>query len=311
MTTRVLLTVDTELAWRHAAARGWEENYVRSVEPAGVGLGYQLELLARHGLKACFFIDPMPACRYGIDPVRRMVETVLAAGQEVQLHLHPSWMGGLDRQAFELTGLSLDRQQALIDRGARFLVEAGAPAPIAFRAGSFGADDSTLRALARLGFRYDSSFNASHAPWPCAISLPLHQIDPVSHCGVVELPVGQIAGRGGALRHFQLCALSQGELRHALRHAARAGQQVATLVSHSFELAARDGLRPNVLLKRRFERLCLWLAAERDRLPTVHFADLPDLRLDARSDPAEGNGWRSFGRMAEQAFGNLLYEGRF
>jgi len=311
VTTRVLLTVDTELAWRHAASgRPWEENYARSVEPAGVGLGYQLEVLARHGLRACFFIDPMPACRYGLGPVRRMVETVLAAGQEVQLHLHPSWMGGQDRQAFELAGLSTDRQQALIDQGARFLVDSGAPNPIAFRAGSFGADDSTLDALARLGFRYDSSFNASHAPWPCAISLPAHQIDPVSHRGVVELPVGQIAGARGGLRHIQLCALSQVELRHALADAACANQQVVTLVSHSFELAARDGLRANSLLKRRFEQLCLWLEGQSDKLPTVHFADLPDLRLDVRSPHPAGNGWRSLGRMAEQALGNLLYEGR-
>jgi len=311
MTTHVLLTVDTELAWRHAAeGRSWEENYARSVEPAGVGLGYQLEILARHGLKACFFIDPMPACRYGIDPVRRMVEAVLAAGQEVQLHLHPSWMGGQHLQAFELTGLAEDRQLALIARGTEFLVEAGAPAPTAFRAGSFGADDSTLRALARLGFRFDSSFNASHAPWPCAISLPVHQLDPVEHCGIVELPIGQLSGRGGTLRHLQLCALSQAELRHALRHAAAAGQQVATLVSHSFELAARDGLRAHALLKRRFERLCEWLATRRDSLPTAHFADLAGLRLDARSGPPSDNGWRSLGRMAEQALGNLLYEGR-
>lgn len=311
MSTHVLLTVDTELAWRHAVAgRPWEENYARSVEPADVGLGYQLEVLARHGLKACFFIDPMPACRYGLGPVRRMVETVLAAGQEVQLHLHPSWMGGQDRQAFELAGLSEDRQQALIDQGAQFLTQAGAPAPVAFRAGSFGADDSTLRALARLDFRYDSSFNASHAPWPCAISLPANQIDPVSHCGVVELPVGQIAGVRGALRHLQLCALSQVELRHAFRDAAAARQQVVTLVSHSFELAARDGLRANALLKRRFEQLCAWLETQSETLPTAHFTDLPDLRLDARSEPPAGNSWRSLGRMAEQALGNLLYEGR-
>ena len=82
MTTHVLLSVDTELAWRHyRAGCGWDENYARSVEPAGVGLSFQLDLLRRHGLKACFFVDPMPACLYGIEPIRRMVETILSAGQ--------------------------------------------------------------------------------------------------------------------------------------------------------------------------------------------------------------------------------------
>ncbi|MEG8023808.1 hypothetical protein QP162_03915 [Sphingomonas aurantiaca] len=92
MPTPVFLTVDTEFAWRHhAAGRDSDEIYARSLEPAGVGLSYQLAELARHSLKACFFVDPMPALVYGLAPVRRMVETILAAGQEIQLHLHPNW----------------------------------------------------------------------------------------------------------------------------------------------------------------------------------------------------------------------------
>ncbi|MGH6659079.1 MAG: polysaccharide deacetylase, partial [Sphingomicrobium sp.] len=75
MATRVLLTVDTELTWRHfAAGADWRENLALSFDPAGVGVPWQLERLARHGLKACFFVDPMPALVYGIEPVRRMVE---------------------------------------------------------------------------------------------------------------------------------------------------------------------------------------------------------------------------------------------
>ena len=75
------VTIDTEFAWRHHVA-GWDAAaiHARSVEPAGVGLSAQLALLARHGLKATFFVDPMPALVHGIDWVRRMVEPVLAAG---------------------------------------------------------------------------------------------------------------------------------------------------------------------------------------------------------------------------------------
>ncbi len=72
MTTSVFLTVDVEFAWRHYAA-GYDVDtiYARSIEPAGVGLSFQLAQLAHHGLKACFFVDPMPALVFGIDPVRR------------------------------------------------------------------------------------------------------------------------------------------------------------------------------------------------------------------------------------------------
>ena len=87
--TPVFLTVDTEFAGRHhAAGLAVEAIYARSVEPAGVGLSHHLALLALHNLKACFFVDPMPALVCGLKPVARMVEAVLAAGQEVQLHCH-------------------------------------------------------------------------------------------------------------------------------------------------------------------------------------------------------------------------------
>ena len=62
MATRVFITIDTELMWRHHVAGLDAETIVqRSLEPAGVGVGWQLGQLARHGLKACFFVDTMPA----------------------------------------------------------------------------------------------------------------------------------------------------------------------------------------------------------------------------------------------------------
>ena len=159
MTTPVFLTVDTEFAWRHhAAGLGVEAIYTRSLEPADVGISYQLAELARHDLKACFFVDPMPAVLFGLDPIRRMVDTIIAAGQEVQLHLHANWTGATlgDRGAtfghFALSDYSLAEQTDLLVQARDLLVEAGAPVPIAFRAGSYAANDDTLAALASLGF---------------------------------------------------------------------------------------------------------------------------------------------------------------
>src|SRR5687768_4312851 len=60
MATRVLLTVDTELRWDgYVRGASWRENLALSYDPAGVGAGHQLARLAAHGLKACFFVDPM------------------------------------------------------------------------------------------------------------------------------------------------------------------------------------------------------------------------------------------------------------
>jgi hypothetical protein len=315
MTTQVLLTIDTELLWRHhAAGLSWEENFARSYEAAGVGVPFQLETLARHELKACFFVDPMPALVHGLEPVRRMVSPILDAGQEVQLHLHPFWesLAG-DRPAraeaeFELTGLDAPRQQALIEQARDLLMQAGAPAPIAFRSGSYAADPATLKALSALGFRYDSSHNGCAHPWPSALPLDPAQIVPVAHGGLIEVPVSQIAARPGKLRHLQICAVSLQEMRAALDHARRAGHPLATIVSHSFELATRDGRRVNRTILNRFTGLCAYLAEHRDQLPTASFLDLGGLPLGVDARPLAGRPLLRTRRLAEQVWSGARYE---
>ncbi|HEX8258111.1 MAG TPA: polysaccharide deacetylase [Allosphingosinicella sp.] len=313
MVAPVLLTVDTELTWRHyARGASWQENFACAYEAAGAGVPYQLDLLRAHGLKACFFVDPMPALVYGLEPVRRMVAPILEAGQEVQLHLHSFWHclanGGAEQGKFELTGFNPLDQRDLIATARDLLVEAGAPPPVAFRSGSYAADEITLDALASLGIRYDSSHNGSHHPWPSALPLDPALIAPVEHRGVVEVPVGQIEDGDGKLRHLQVTALSFSEFRAALLHAADHGHPLTTIVSHSFELATRDGLRPNPVLKLRFERLCAFLADERAQLPTAHFTDLGGLPLGRAAAPLPSQPVRRARRMAEQLWANAVYE---
>lgn len=310
MPTQVLLTIDTELRWdRHLSGASWRDNLALSFDPAGVGVGYQLGRLAAHGLKACFFVDPMPALVYGIEPIRRMVEPILAAGQEVQLHLHPSWADIAD-PVFELTGLGRERQLELIRTARDLLVEAGAPSPIAFRSGSYAADGATIEALAALGIAYDSSHNGSHHPWPSALPFDPRLTAPALIDGLIEIPVTHIEPSAGRLRHLQICAVSFGEMRAALLHAADNAHPAVTIVGHSFELAARGGRRPNKLLVRRFENLCGFLAGQSERLPTAFFTDLGGMAVGAEAVPMRSGPVRTGVRMAQQAWGNWVHERR-
>jgi len=311
MATPVFLTIDTEFAWRHhAAGLDAEEIYERSLEPAGVGLSYQLAQLERHDLKACFFVDPMPALAYGLAPIARIVEAVLKAGQDVQLHCHPSWIGaragdgGAGFGRFNLHEYSLAEQTNLLAGAVDLLVAAGAPHPVAFRAGSYAANDDTLAALAALGFLYDSSHNGAQ---PGGIGLSPNAIAPVERA-VVEVPVTVIKDGPGTLRTFQVCALSKGESDSALDHAARNGHAAVTIVSHSFELANRAGTGANRVHVRRFEGLCETLAARREVLPTCHFADQPRLALGQADAPLGPDTMRTRWRQAEQLWSNWVAE---
>lgn len=311
MTTQVLLTIDTELTRRHHAQDGgWRENFQRSYHAAGAGVPYQLEVLQRHGLKACFFVDPMPACVYGLDPIKQMVEPIIAAGQEVQLHVHSFWRdlarGRGDDACFELTGFAYLDQLDLIESARDLLIAAGAPRPTAFRAGSYAADMNTLAALAALGIRYDSSHNGaepmSHLPFDREL------VDPAEHDGVIEIPISQIRRPDGGLRPLQICALSSQEMRAALWHAAGQRHNVATIVCHSFELASRDGRRVNRLVRSRFDTLCAFLAAHKAILPTADFRTLMLEPNRPAAEPLATGRLRTAHRMAEQAWGQARYE---
>lgn len=315
MSTPVFLTVDTELMWSHHAA-GFDlpAQIERSLEPAGVGIGFQLETFRRFGLKATFFVDPMPVMAYGLDAMRPTVETILAAGQEVQLHLHPNWAaarpgdGGARHSRFELYEYNLDEQRALIAGATDLLKACGADHPVAFRAGSYSANDDTLTALAELGFRYDSSHNGADVGGSL-IGLPARQIAPVARHGLTEVPVTLIEDVPGNLRQFQICALSQGEMRAALDHAVAEGHAATVIVSHGFELASRAGTRPNAVHVGRFVALCAALAEQRDTLTTTWFRDLPDLAGGADdAEPLPPNTLRTRWRQAEQLWSNLVEE---
>ncbi|RYE04150.1 MAG: polysaccharide deacetylase [Sphingomonadales bacterium] len=315
MATRVFITIDTELMWRHhVAGLDMEVIVQRSLEPAGVGIGWQLAQLKAHDLKACFFVDPMPALVYGLDPIKRVVGAILEAGQEVQLHVHPNWTGahkgdkGATAGPFELIDYSFDEQVELLRGASDMLVAAGAPEPIAFRSGSYSASDDTLGALARLGFEYDSSHNGSEHPWPSAISLPVTQIAPIAHRGLIEVPVTLIEDQKGHLRHFQICALSAGEMKAALDHAIRHDHAAVTIVSHGFELANRAGTRPNAVHVRRFEALCAMLAERRGTLVTEFFGDRPAMALGGNDKPLGPSMLRTRLRQAEQLWSNLIEE---
>src|SRR5687768_14739657 len=50
-----------------------------------------LEILNSFGLRATFFVEPLFAYRFGVEPLAEVVGMIRGAGQDVQLHIHPEW----------------------------------------------------------------------------------------------------------------------------------------------------------------------------------------------------------------------------
>jgi len=321
--TRVFITIDTEYSsglYTGPGPTDRAENYARSIAcitPDGpAGITHKLALLAEHGQKAVFFVDPMPALVWGVAAIEDIVAPIIAAGQDVQLHCHTEWLalaGSGNPLPSGATGNNLadfrfEEQCAILDYAQRTLVAAGAPAPVAFRAGNYGANDDTLRALALLGIAYDTSHCPALPDGACRISLRPEDRDPLVHMGVIEVPVGTIGTLGGGQRHAQITALTLAEMLAAIRHAREAGRASFTLVSHSFELINRRKLAVNRIVRRRFTGLVRALAAMRGIETGTYTQTPPPLSCaPGPSQPLPASAMRTGMRLAEQFVSNTLY----
>ena len=320
--TGVYLTIDTEYAATLPGVGGpgtRAENHARSIRcdtPSGpVGVEYQMEVMERHGLRGVFFVDPMPALVWGTAAIEDVVGPIVARGHDVQLHCHTEWLGLAPGNALaggrtgqNIADFPLAEQCRILEWARDQLIAAGAPRPIAFRAGNYGANDDTLRALAQIGLSHETSHSPALAgTGACALTLGPDARRPLVHHGVIEVPVACIEDFGGRLRHGQITALSLHELTALVAHAREHRIPSLTLVSHSFELMSRDRTRRNRVVARRFERFCAALAA----MPGCHTATYsaeppaPEPQGPApvpRFSPLVGGA-----RLVEQAVSNVLY----
>lgn len=330
---KVFITVDTEvwpdsLKWPHtplAADRGlsreidWYFYGGKRVEPRGVP--YQLRVLADAGLKATYFVDPLFATAAGMVPLREVVGMIRAHGQEIGLHLHPEWLTDPRCEALPKFGGPIlhryhERDQCeLIRVGLDRLRDADAGSVESFRAGSFGASRSTLRALRQNGIRYDSSLNARFRPsFPDLPANVRESTQPVTLDGVWEIPITHFIDRSpGGRRPLHVCAASLGEFCTVLRHAADSQWFGVVIVMHSFEFVRVDQLSRGKdatsqrLLAHRFERLCAFLGKNTDRFQTCHFSDLEGDVVSAPLDPtpAISSYTRTASRYLQQAVSRI------
>jgi len=321
--SQVLITVDTELsAGRQArgldARANFESSILGRTDQGDFGIGWQMDRLEAHGLRGVFFVDPMPALVHGEALVADIVGGIVARGHEVQLHIHTEWLewtrvspvGG--RTGHDLSDFSLDDQIILLELARDMLVRAGAPRPIAFRAGNYGADDNSLKALAAIGMMWDASVNPAYLGSGCRITFPADRATAAALHGVTELPVAGFYDWPGHFRPAQICAVSSAEMRAALRHAAGMKDFAFAVVTHSFEMLSRDRLRPNRAVMARFDSLCSSIAAT-PGLEAAGFADLDAAALEQPSSPdyrLPPSYLRTAGRLAEQLFATWRYERR-
>jgi hypothetical protein len=297
MRTQVCITIDTEFsiggAFADPARRRpiGEENVTCPAQGRENGLGFLLDTFAEFDVRATFFVEALQSAYFGDAPMGRMVERLLKAGQDVQLHLHPCWLAFQDphwaerlspaqppddrcdgRTAAEMTGM--------IAAGLAVLRRIGAVDVMAMRTGNLRADRTVYRAMAACGLAVASNIGIGW--WrPDDETLRLaggrRWIE-----GVLEVPVlsyrQPALGRRSAERLFTTTATSWRETEALLWQARRSGVPTIVLLTHPFEFVKGDRLEPaqqraNRINQHRLRRMCAFLARHSDEFEATSFAD--------------------------------------
>jgi hypothetical protein len=289
----VFITIDTEFWPRFpdGPATGYAREIACEIDGetkhGRFGLAYQMDVLDAHGLKADFFVESLFPDAVGPQPLVRIVGEIQARGHGVQLHVHPEWLARANSPVVPsgsrfLKDYSIEDQTLLIARGLHNLRACGARGVCAFRAGGYGANFDTLRALARNGIPFDTSHNTCYLGSWCGMQTPFLFLQPRKILGVHEFPITFFSDRPGHYRHLQLCACSACELEGVLLEAWRRRWHSVVLVSHSFELIKhrKQVVKPKSvdgIVLRRFQRLCEFLSGNRDKFRTGLFSKIaPD-----------------------------------
>ncbi len=291
MQHNVILTIDTEFSTHKDNLGIWCE-----FDGQKYGLTKILEICQEYGVKATFFVDVYQKER----EIRRACDQILAQGHEIQLHTHPNWC--FDRNRQNLSRYTLAEQTEIIAFGKQRLIEWTGIVPTAHRAGDFGVNLDTLKALQNNQIFNDFSY---YWNWPdCELSQQIDLKNQVTRLNsILEVPVTcfYMPGSNGFV-NYRLIHINEPFflLKYLFQEFKRIHMQTIVITLHSFSFIncneRRIGkfsprqiywpLKQNVL---KFHRLMKLIKSDKDFkcITAGEFCKIANKDIDLVKNPVE------------------------
>lgn len=255
-----LITIDTEFS-SHPGELGLTGR-VDGEEVGALRLG---QLCRAQGIRATFFMDVFIRDAARCELMRTTGRQLLALGHDLELHTHPD--GLYDARRGYLALYSFEEQVAMLREGRRRFIEWFGVEPVAHRAGDWGANRDTVRALGVVGIPVDSSW---YVGWPtCRLAqFGTRTNRPQVLDGILEVPptvfFNNSLGLGQAYRLVSTDGQPYGEVEHVLRRLNDSDAGLVMSVFHSFSLLEWNASRTRYWVARqeldKFERFLAHLS---------------------------------------------------
>ena len=264
------------------------------------GIGLMMDMLEQHGMKATFFVNAYLDSAYPDDEVRKIVQSIVARGHDVEFHSHEEFRcfkickagdSACRRQCSastsHLVGNTYQNQLAILKEGAENISRWSGEWPVAFRAGAYRADETTLEALKSLHIAIDSSIDgASHE---LAAVYPINQV--TEHNGIIEIPILNFRtlklGSYTSYRELDLESNTFPEVRSVLDQSRKLGIRTVMTIMHSFSFCRREnGACPHRENIENFANLLDYVASE----PRIRVLTLREFAKEYPNEPDKFTG---------------------
>jgi peptidoglycan/xylan/chitin deacetylase (PgdA/CDA1 family) len=141
-------------------------NFQGTWEGKDYGVPLIAEKLEQYGLKGTFLVSPL--CPPDLtDTMLSNLRFLVSRGHDLELHSHPD---SVDFSRQDMTMYSIEERRKLLQMAIDNIKRAGAPSPVAHRAGNWSIDLEMLNLLPQLGILMDSSIfplvHESQVPLP-------------------------------------------------------------------------------------------------------------------------------------------------
>ena len=155
--SQILITIDTEIGELGKYRPDAFETFIEGkVDGREVGYKFIMDILDKYNAKGEFFVDVYPYKQIGEEKFANLCEHIVKQGHNVQLHTHPSTYFG--RERIYMHQYSLKEQIEILELGKEKIKEWIGKYPIAHRAGGYGINEDTFKALSQVGILHDSSY---------------------------------------------------------------------------------------------------------------------------------------------------------
>jgi len=237
-------------------------------------LGFLLNTFEKFGIRATFFVECANYFYFGDEPMQTVVQRIAAAGQDIQLHVHPVWLSFIEdasKGIFPRNDFCSDRSFDDLKHAIELCVEVferwTGNKPLALRTGSLHTDENVYAVMSALGIPLASNIGMGiYQP-----SSPQLQHDSGRHQihGVTEVPVFTyqdmlIAGKPHK-KSLQITSCSWPEMKALLRTAREQGIENIVVLTHPSEFIKKSDFRytritRNRVNQERLTKLCAFIA---------------------------------------------------